>query len=278
MSLFTLVANKIYSQTSWKGTVNTNWNNAGNWTAGIPSSASDVILGDASFTGINQPTVNVSSSCNSITIGGAVVTTLTLTKNLVVSGNFTISSNGTVTHPRSTLTVKGDWTNNGSYAATNNATKIIFGGLSQLLSGSTVTTFRDVTINAGSFVTLGTNLTVSGATSTLDVKGTLDPGQSPTYTVTSTINCRVYNNGKIIVNAATFAANYNLSGTVTFSPGSNVEYSSTTVNQTVSSSYSYSNLLISGSGAKSLAANLPALNSANASRGNIFVNSGTFDL
>lgn len=153
--LFTLVCSKTYSQTSWKGTVNTNWNNAGNWTAGVPNTTTNAILGDANFTGANQPTVNASSSCNSITIGGVVATTLTLSKNLVVSGSFTINSNGTVTHPKATLTVKGNWTNSGSYTATNNATKIIFGGISQLINGSSVTTFRDVTINAGSIVTLG---------------------------------------------------------------------------------------------------------------------------
>ena len=276
--LASLVTNKSFSQTSWTGNKNTNWNNTQNWTAGVPNSGTNVIIGDANFTGSNQPTVNASSSCSSITIGGAVAATLTLTKNLVVNGSFTINSNGTVTHPKSTLTVKGNWTNNGSYSATNNATKIIFGGISQLINGSSVTTFRDVTINAGSLVTLGSNLNVTGTSSTLDIKGIFDPGQSPTYTVISTVNFRVYNNGTIRVNAATFAANYNLSGTVTLSPGSNVGYSSTTVNQTVSSAYSYSTLIISGSGTKSLAANLPALNSSNASRGNIFVNSGTFNL
>ena len=193
----TVIANKSFCQTSWKGTVNTNWNNAGNWTAGVPNSATNVILGDASFTGSNQPTVNVSSSCNSITTGGTVSTTLTLTKNLVVNGGFTLNSNGTVTHPKSTLTVKGDWTNNGTYTTTHNFSMIIFAGISQLISGSSLTTFRCITINAGSFVTLGTNVNTSGAGSAFDVYGTFDPGQFPSFTLTSTVNLRVYNNGKI---------------------------------------------------------------------------------
>ena len=181
MSLCTLVANKIYSQTSWKGTINTNWNNAGNRTAGIPNSASNVILGDASFTGINQPTVNVSSSCNSITIGGAIATTLTLTKNLVVNSSLTINSNGSVKHPKSTVTVKGNWTNNGTYTTTNNSSKVIFGGISQLINGSSLTTFRDVTINSGSSVTLGADVSVSGSGSIFNINGTFSGTVSHLY-------------------------------------------------------------------------------------------------
>jgi hypothetical protein len=270
-----IVANASYSQTKWKGTVNTNWNNASNWTSGIPTSATDVVIGDASFTGPYQPTVNASASCNSITIGGVKASTLTLTKNLVVSGTFTISSNGTIAHPKSTLTVKGNWINNGTYTTSNNSSKIIFGGNSQLISGSSTTTFRGMVINAGSLVTLGVNLSVSGSGGSVQVKGTLDPGQ---YTLTSTVSFSVFSLGKIKVNTSTFTENYNLSGTVTLSNGSNVEYSSTTVNQTISSAYSYSNLIISGTGTKVLAANLPSLNSSSATQGNIFVNSGTLDL
>src|SRR4051794_6160444 len=74
-----LSTSQTFSQsTSWKGTTSTNWNVATNWTNGIPDASKDVILGDASFTGINQPKVNVTSSCKSVTIGGAVATTLTM--------------------------------------------------------------------------------------------------------------------------------------------------------------------------------------------------------
>ena len=274
---FIFTANKSFSQTSWKGTVNTNWNYAGNWTAGIPTSTINAIIGDANFTGSNQPTVNASSSCNSITIGGAVATTITLSKNLVVSGNFTINGNGTVIQQKSALTIKGNWINNGTYTTSNNSL-VIFGGVSQTISGSSLTTFRGITINAGALVTLGTSIAAGGSKSAVKISGTLDPGQSPTYMVTSSSSFTVNNNGQINVNASTFAANYNLSGSVTLSSGSIVQYSSTIVNQTVSSAYSYSTLIISGTGTKTLTANLPSLVSSNAKMGNIFVNSGTLDL
>ena len=57
-----------------------------------------------------------------------------------------------------------------------------------------------------------------------------------------------------------------------------MEYSSTTVNQTITNSYTYSTLIISGTGTKSLAGNLTALTSSSSTRGNILINSGTLDL
>ncbi|MEO7047257.1 MAG: hypothetical protein ABI091_18290, partial [Ferruginibacter sp.] len=278
ITLVSIIAStKSFAQTSWKGTVNTLWTNAANWTSGVPTSGTNAIIGDGNFTGPNQPTVNATASCNSITIGGSVATTLTLTKNLVVSGNLTITANGTVTQPSSSLTVKGNWINNGTYTTSNIASLVIFGGVSQTISGSSLTTFRNITINAGAFVTLGTNISVSGGNSVI-ISGKLDPGQTPTYTVTSSVSLTVNNNGQINVNAATFAGNYNLSGAVTFSAGSIVNYGSTTVNQTISSVYSYSTLTIGCTGIVSLAADLPALNSSSSTAGKIILNSGILDL
>src|SRR5258706_626258 len=69
------------AQTSWKGTTSTDWNNAVNWTAGVPTSSSDAIIGDANFTGANQPSLTASSSCRSLTIGaGTTVSTLSVAK------------------------------------------------------------------------------------------------------------------------------------------------------------------------------------------------------
>jgi hypothetical protein len=265
--------------TSWRGTTSTSWTNAANWTNGVPTATVDAILGDASFTGVNQPTVNATGSCKSLTIGGAVVTTLTLTKNLTVSGSVTINSNATVNHSNSTLTLTGNWTNNGTYNTTSGSARVAFGGVAQTLGGTVATTFRRMKVNTTSTVTLTTNITATGTNSYLYVYGTLNPGESPTYTVTSGVLFRVFNNGRIKVNASTFAGNYILSGTTTFSPGCRVEYSATTTNQIVSNSYTYSTLIISGAGTvKTLAGNLPALNSSTTARGNIFVNSGTLDL
>lgn len=238
-----LISQQNIAQTSWTGTKNTNWNNSLNWTNGVPLTGIDAIIGDGSFTGPNDPTVNISASCNSLTIGNVNVPVLTLKKNLVVNGNITIQNGATISHPASTLTVKGNWISDGTYTTTSNSAKLVFGGSAQLISGSVLTTFRQVTVNTGSVVTLGTNTSVSGSGSYIDIYGTLNPGQLPTYKLTSTVNFRVYNSGTIKVNADQFANHYTLSGSVTLNYRNIVDYSATITNQIISSAYTYSTLM-----------------------------------
>ncbi|MFT3910180.1 MAG: T9SS type A sorting domain-containing protein [Ferruginibacter sp.] len=259
--------------TSWKGTTNANWNVATNWTNGIPDATKDAILGDANFTGINQPKVNVAGTCKSVTIGGAVATTLTTTRALTMSGNFTINANGTVIHPGATHYVAGNFTNNGTYTATATSSRFIFNGTNQTIAGTSPIAFRLVTINLGSTVSLATNCSVTGASSNLTVNGTIDPGQSPAYTLSSTGITKLY--GTLKVYTANFTSNYSLTGTTTIYAGAVVDYASTTGNQTISSAYSYSTLMISGSGTKSLAANLPNLYGRASAYGKIIVSTGT---
>lgn len=271
---------QIFGQsTSWKGTFNTYWNNPLNWTNGIPDSTKDVILGDANFTGINQPKVNVVSSCRTITIGGTVATTLTFSRTLKVLGNLLINPNGIVLHPNTTTYLTGNFINNGTYINTATSSRIICNGSNQNIGGTSVSTFRRLTVNAGSKVTLTSNIKLDSAGCFLAVYGTIDPGQSPSYSIAATGHARVYDGGKIIVNAAAFTSNYIFSGTTTLYSGSTVEYGSTATNQVISPVYSYSTLLLSGTGTKSLTANLLPLYGRNTAQGKIIINAGvTFDL
>ncbi|HMG68420.1 MAG TPA: hypothetical protein VK588_12070, partial [Chitinophagaceae bacterium] len=50
-----LYTSPSYGQTSWRGTTSTAWSVVTNWTAGVPTSTKDAIIGDANFTGVNQP-------------------------------------------------------------------------------------------------------------------------------------------------------------------------------------------------------------------------------
>ena len=269
-----LSTTQSFSQsTSWKGTTSANWNVATNWTNGIPDATKDVILGDANFTGINQPKVNVAGSCKSVTIGGTVATTLTMTRALTMSGNFTINANGTVIHPAATNYLAGNFTNNGTYTATATSSRFIFNGTNQTISGTSPIAFRLFTVNATSNVTLATNISVTGTSSNLTVNGTIDPGQSPAYLLTSTGITKLY--GTLKVYTAGFTSNYSFTGTTTIYAGAVVDYASTIVNQTISSAYAYSTLMISGSGTKSLAANLPNLYGKAAAYGKIIVSTGT---
>ncbi|PZF72465.1 hypothetical protein [Taibaiella soli] len=265
------------AQTSWKGTASTAWSNASNWTAGIPTATSDAIIGDANFTGSFQPNISASSYCKSLTVGGTVAATLSLSRNLTVSGNVTINTNGTVALGSGTITLTGNWINSGSFTTSSSSSTVTFNGPAQTLGGTAVTTFRKLKINTGANVTLANNVTVSGSSSLLTVSGTLNPAESPAYQITAT-SMTVRANAVLYVTAATFAGNYSISGTTTLSAGSIVDYSATVTAQTVSNTYTYSTLRISGAGTKTLGGNLNALTSSNAAYGNILVNAGTFDL
>ncbi len=263
------------AQTSWKGTLSTAWNLSGNWTNGVPTATTDATIGDASFTGAYQPSISAAAYCRALQIGGTKTSTLTVIKNFTVTGNLSISSNGTLSHSRATITVQGNWTNDGTYTAINNNTVISFGGISQILGGSSATVFRRLKINAGSTVTLAANISSAGSSNYINVYGTLNPGQTTQFTVTASSSFTVFSAGVLKVNASTLAQNY--APSLTLSAGSIVDYSSSALNQTVSA-LTYSTLKISGATVKSLAANLPALLSTSAAYGNIYVTSGTFDL
>src|SRR5436309_9574941 len=107
-----------YAQTtSWTGALSTDWNRAGNWTAGVPTANVDAIIGDANFAGTRQPDLSASSVCRSLTIGtGSEVSTLEVDNPLTVKGDVAIGANGTINHPAaSILGVKGNWNNGGKY-------------------------------------------------------------------------------------------------------------------------------------------------------------------
>jgi fibronectin-binding autotransporter adhesin len=258
--------------TSWTGTTSTAWSNAANWTNGIPTAALDVVIGDANFTGSFQPTISSSATAKSLTIGGgAKASTLTVSRNITVSGSVLINSNGTINSGAYTITLTGNWTKNGTYTGTSTSSRVTFAGTTQTISSSgSAQTFRRVTVNTGSTVTatVATSINVL-----LTVNGTFDPGIF-THTVAATT---VANNGMLHVRNATVAGSYG-SSTFTLNAGSIVNYSSTTTNQTVNNAYTYSTLRISGTGTKTLQGNLPALRSSASTQGNIYVDGGIFDL
>ncbi|SHN28958.1 hypothetical protein [Chitinophaga sp. CF418] len=266
----------LWAQTSWKGTVSIAWDNAANWTAGIPTATVDAVIGDASFTGSFQPTISASASCNSLTlVTSAQNPVLTLSKGLTVDGNLTINSGCTISHKGVTLTVKGNWTNNGTYTTTNNNSKVIMGGTTQTIGGSATTAFRRLTIAAGSTVTQNVNFSVAGI---FTVTGTFIPSESTTPIVSGAGTTTVSATGTLRVNASTFAGNYTISGAFTFTAGSTVDYSATLINQTVRNDLTYSTLRISGALVKTLGGNLNALNSSTSAAGRINVAAGTLDL
>lgn len=274
--LANMMMSSVLAQTSWKGTTSTAWSTASNWTAGVPSATKDAILGDANFTGTYQPTVSKSATCKSLTIGGVKATTLTLSRALTVSGDLLLNSNGTISQKGTTLSVKGNWVNNGTYGFTSTSAIVTFSGTTQSLGGSNTTAFRKLTISAGSTTTLNRNISVA---STFTVSGIFIPAENVTpYVVSGAGPMTVGASGQLKVNAATFNANYSLTGTITLSAGSVVEYAATSINQTIRETLTYSTLITSGGTTKTLAGNLNLLNGTTAATGNLNVTAGILDL
>ena len=269
-----LAAVSAHAQTSWKGTTSTAWNIAANWTAGVPTASVDAVIGDANFTGANQPQTGVGSVCKSLTIGNGTKASTLSVGPLTVAGHVTIGTNGTITHNTgTTIPVTGNWTNSGSYLGTSKNSTVAFAGTTQATFGTT--TFKNLDVNAGSILTLNAAISVASA---LTVNGTLDPNESPTFAVSGAEDLTVNAGGKILVKGTTFVSNYALSGTITLNAASTVEYAAASASQTINNTLTYGTLRISGGLTKSLAGNLPALNSTAATAGHIDVSSGTLDL
>jgi hypothetical protein len=241
----------------------------------VPTSAVDAIIGDANFTGAFQPVLNGTSTCKNLTVGnGTKASSLSIVNNVTVWGNLLIGSNGTITANTSnrTITLKGNWTRQGVYTAgSSSAAVTLSGSVVQTITGST--TFRRLTINTNTTLLLANNITVNN---TLTVNGTFNPTDA--YSVNGTGNLSVGSAGNLMVFTSSFAGNYAQSGSVNLNRTSTVNYASALIAQTVSSSYTYGKLRISGGSTKSLAANLPNLSSSNNSSGYLYVDAGTFDL
>ncbi len=257
--------------TSWTGTSNTSWTNSLNWTAGVPTGTVNAVLGDASFTGNNQPAISANAACLNLTLGGTKATTLSNSKALTISGNLVINTGSTLDHGKGGINISGNWTNNGSYSVAS-LSLTTFKGSAQTIGGTSASGFRKVTINAGTIVTFITNISAS---STFSLYGTLIPAETINPVLSgSQGSLSVYSGATLKINAPTFAGNYTIP--TGLAGGSIFEYSSSVTSQTIISA-TYSTLTISGGTTKTLAGNI-TLSAALSSHGNIFVNSGTLDM
>src|ERR1035437_5190242 len=113
----------------WLGTTSTDWFTASNWCGGVPTSTTNVVIPS----GGNQPVIGAAAVCNNITINSGATLTFT-------------GSN--------TLTVSGNWANNGAFTA--NTSTVTFNGTTQNISGVS-TNFANLTISSSTSTTLGVN-------------------------------------------------------------------------------------------------------------------------
>ncbi|MDP4208648.1 MAG: autotransporter-associated beta strand repeat-containing protein [Bacteroidota bacterium] len=146
---------------TWIGGVSTDWNTAANWCGGVPTSATNVVIPS----GGNQPVIGAAGGvCNNITINTGATLSISGSNTLTVSGNFT--NNGTFTANSSTVVFNAAGAQSVGSVTYNNLT----------LSGSGAKTTTGATVNGvlsieGTAITTGTVATY-GAAATLQYKGT----------------------------------------------------------------------------------------------------------
>ena len=139
----------------WVGGTSGDWNTAGNWCGGIPTSSSNVVIPAGS-------TVNIQSA---IAVANSV--TITATGSLVMTGANNLN-----------ITAGGSFNNSGTFTATSSTGTVAFLG-NGTISGTT--TFKNIdTYGALNF---GTASTISGKFS-IQTGGSVT-GNSPTYTCPS---------------------------------------------------------------------------------------------
>ncbi|MBL0359431.1 MAG: InlB B-repeat-containing protein [Chitinophagaceae bacterium] len=128
------------TSTTWTGAVNTDWDNAGNWTSCVPNATLDVIIPVAS----PQPVLNVDAEVNSLTIDNAA----------------SLSLNG------KTLTINGGLTSSATAAIIgSDASNLVMNSTNTIISSGAIR-LHNLTINGGT-TTLGSAVEISGGTATV---------------------------------------------------------------------------------------------------------------
>ena len=234
---------------TWTGTTSTDWNTGSNWCNGIiPASTTDVIIPSGT---LYQPTIGLA--------GG-------LCHNINSSAILTITSS---------LTVYGNWTNNGTLTI-GSGTVTFNGSSAQTIGGSSSTTFCNLNINKSSgTTTLSLNQTVTGNLTI--TSGTLDLG---TYTVNrSTSGGTLTIAGTLRLSGTTggqTGSNFPLNYTTNTLTGGTVEYYNAIGGQAIYSTPIYNNLMLSNtSGTNTITSNLTVNGTfTTTSGGNLLVNCG----
>lgn len=201
----------------WTGTVNTNWNVAGNWSpSGVPTIDNDVFIRPAA----NNPIIGVSAadaSARTLTVGAGTVLTIgnTFAQDLNLGTGGLIDSGTVVIAGVDTINCQGDWIVRGTFSPGNSGVVRMTGttGTQTIIMPSQQ--FRNLIIAGTSTVQLGDTLVMNGdfivnSGSTFDVNG-FNMRSRGNWTVDGTFIPRtrqVYffnGSGNVTINGGTFA-------------------------------------------------------------------------
>lgn len=130
------------TSTTWTGTVNSNWDEAGNWSSCVPNAGLEVTIASGTP---NSPVLNVDAEVNSLTINDGATLSLS-NKSLTINGGFTGTALSTLT---------------GSDEAS-----LILNATTSLISSAPIR-LKNLVINGGT-TSLSSAVEISGGTATVD--------------------------------------------------------------------------------------------------------------
>ncbi len=111
------------STTSWINPSGGSWNDTGNWSDGVPSSGSDVII---NLKGTYTITVDNPVTVKSLALGASGGTqTLELNNNLSLNGTGSITAGGKFVFTSGTINGSGSMTNDGTFICSGSAAKVV---------------------------------------------------------------------------------------------------------------------------------------------------------
>ncbi len=151
---------------------NGNWNQNGTWVGNVhPVAGDDVIIANG-----HTVTLTTTETANSLQVGQGVsgilimgnnnsVRILTITGNVVIMGGGTIRPANPAQATAEVLNVGGTFDNSGTFTNTNGNGTIavtLNGAIGQVIQGSSITSFLNLTLNNASGLSLSTSFSLSG--------------------------------------------------------------------------------------------------------------------
>ncbi|OFX40924.1 MAG: hypothetical protein A2W95_16875 [Bacteroidetes bacterium GWA2_40_14] len=216
-------------ETVWTGASNSNWDDAANWSDGVPSSTIDAIIPGSVP---NDPIMNVNGECKKLRITSGVLE-LDGGFNITAFGDITIGEGTSlgkliVSHNESNVICGGSWTRGSNGTFINGNATVIFNSSSGNVTIVPLTSnFYNVEFN-----NTATTFYLSG--STINILGSL-----------------VITNGTVVPNTASYTLNLggNFDNQGTYTPGTGTTNFNGGVDQTITNGDFY-NVTVNGTGTK----------------------------